>query len=264
MCTCEGCKCNIGAQLEKRREKEKVHQFLMGLDDTLYGTVRSNMLAADPLSTLNRVYSILIQQERANTITRAKEEKGEVIGLAVQTYSRTRGRGEVKDKSTNCTHCKRSGHETDFCFQLIGYPDWWGDRPWGEGWISGKGKGLPQQQRTGLGAGNGRGGAVRANVAQTTTGGADKSGTSGTVTDMASVGLSNEQWMILHDMVNNHKTGTGERMTGKHDNILWIIDTGATNHMTANLKYMTDLREIAGCPVGLPDGQHTVATKEDL
>ncbi|KAH0633219.1 hypothetical protein KY284_036005 [Solanum tuberosum] len=43
---------------------------------------------------------------------------------------------------------------------------------------------------------------------------------------MASVGLSNEQWLILRDMVNNHKTGTDERMTG------------------------------------LPDGQHTIATKE--
>ncbi|KAK4707104.1 hypothetical protein R3W88_033353 [Solanum pinnatisectum] len=43
MCTCDGCKW-----------KKKDHQFLMGLDDTLYGTVRSNMLVADRLLTLNR------------------------------------------------------------------------------------------------------------------------------------------------------------------------------------------------------------------
>ena len=79
---------------------------------------------------------------------------------------------------------------------------------------------------------------------------------------MASIGLSNEQWMILRNMVNNHKTGTGERMIAKHDEILWIIDTGASNHMTANLKCMTDLREVAGCPVRLPNGQYTVATKK--
>ncbi|XP_068466567.1 uncharacterized protein [Phaseolus vulgaris] len=48
-CTCGGCKCGIGAQLEKRREEEKVHQLLMGLDDASYGTVRSNILASDPL-----------------------------------------------------------------------------------------------------------------------------------------------------------------------------------------------------------------------
>jgi len=59
-CTCCGCKCGIGAQLKKRREEEKVHQFLMGLDDASYGTVRSNILASDPLSSLNRVYAMLV------------------------------------------------------------------------------------------------------------------------------------------------------------------------------------------------------------
>jgi hypothetical protein len=56
-CTCEGCKCNIKAKLEKQREEEKVHQFLMGLDDVLYGTNRSSLLATDPLPSLNRVYA---------------------------------------------------------------------------------------------------------------------------------------------------------------------------------------------------------------
>ncbi|KAH0751782.1 hypothetical protein KY285_004930 [Solanum tuberosum] len=105
-------------------------------------------------------------------------------------------------------------------------------------------------------------GEVRANASETTTEGAGRSGTTSTVTDMAIVGLSNEQWLILRDMVNNHKIGMNERMTGKHDKIPWIIDTGASNHMTANLKCMTDLCEVVGCPMGLLDGRHTTATKE--
>ncbi|CAK7355749.1 unnamed protein product [Dovyalis caffra] len=32
----------MASKLERRREEEKVHQFLMGLDDIIYGTVRSN------------------------------------------------------------------------------------------------------------------------------------------------------------------------------------------------------------------------------
>ncbi|KAJ8639770.1 hypothetical protein MRB53_016464 [Persea americana] len=67
--------------LEKRREEEKVHQFLMGLDDINYGTVRSNILAADHLPSMNRVYSTLVQEERMKNVTRAKEERGEVMGL---------------------------------------------------------------------------------------------------------------------------------------------------------------------------------------
>ena len=73
-CTCRGCKCNIAAQLEKSKEEERVRQLLMGLDKVVYGTIHSNLLTADPLPSLNRTYSTLIQEERMKAITRAKEE----------------------------------------------------------------------------------------------------------------------------------------------------------------------------------------------
>lgn len=53
VCKCGGCECNIGGKLEKKREEEKVHQFLMGLDDAMYGTVRSNILSMDLLPSLS-------------------------------------------------------------------------------------------------------------------------------------------------------------------------------------------------------------------
>ena len=33
MCRCGGCKCNIGGELDNKREEERLDQFLMGLDD---------------------------------------------------------------------------------------------------------------------------------------------------------------------------------------------------------------------------------------
>lgn len=80
LCTCGGCKCDIASQFEKRREEERVHQFLMGLDNSMYGIVRSNMLATNPLPSLNRVDSTLIQEERMKAITQAKEEHREIVG----------------------------------------------------------------------------------------------------------------------------------------------------------------------------------------
>ena len=62
-CTCGKCTCDLSSVLEKRREEEKVHLFLLGLDDAVYGTVRSNILAQEPLPNLNKVYSVLIQEE---------------------------------------------------------------------------------------------------------------------------------------------------------------------------------------------------------
>ncbi|KAK2405521.1 putative mitochondrial protein [Trifolium repens] len=63
-------------------------------------------------------------------------------------------------------------------------------------------------------------------------------------------------------MLRAQKTNPSEKMTGKHCTIPWIIDTGASNHMTGSVMSMHDLHNIQSCPVGLPDGQHTTATKE--
>lgn len=83
-CRCGGNNWDIASKLQKRKEEERVHQFLMGLDDATYGTVRSNLLATGSLPTLNRVYSTMIQ-ERVRMITRTIEERGEVMSLAAQT-----------------------------------------------------------------------------------------------------------------------------------------------------------------------------------
>lgn len=105
LCTYGGCKCDVGIKMEKQREEEKVHQFLMGLDDVLYGTVRSNLLATDPLPTLNRVYATLVQEERVRTISRGKEERGEVVGFSAQARGRTKGLAESKDRNMVCLNC---------------------------------------------------------------------------------------------------------------------------------------------------------------
>jgi len=46
-------------------------------------------------------------------------------------------------------------------------------------------------------------------------------------------------------------------MTGKQ--VSWIIDTGASNHMTENLSDLHKLRTISPCLVGLPNGSNIVA-----
>nr|GEV36392.1 retrovirus-related Pol polyprotein from transposon TNT 1-94 [Tanacetum cinerariifolium] len=67
--------------------------FLMGLDESVYGTLRSNILAQDPLPNLNKAYSILIREERVNMMMRGKDEKPKLMALATQ--NRTENVGEI-------------------------------------------------------------------------------------------------------------------------------------------------------------------------
>ncbi|XP_072066096.1 uncharacterized protein [Arachis hypogaea] len=132
-CTCGGCKCSIGSQLEKRREEEKVHQLLMGLNDVSYATMRSSILATDPLPSLNRVYMMLIQEESVKTITKSADERGLIVGLVAHVGNKARRGGEHGEKAVTCSKCGKNGHDVKECFQIVGYPEWWGDRPRHEG-----------------------------------------------------------------------------------------------------------------------------------
>ena len=248
-CTCGGCKCGIGAQLEKRREEEKVHQLLMGLDDASYGTVRSNILASDPLPSLNRVYAMLVQEERVRMMAKSTEERGLVVGLAMQANYKEKGRGDMVEKLMTCSHCGKNGHDMKGCFQLIGYPEWWGDRPKSEGkW---KGRGCQGMRN--------KGNPTRANVAHAS-GSNSQANNDDKKLEMA--GLTNEQWKVLVDMISKQKSNESEKMTGKSIWDLWIIDSGASNHMTGSLENLSEKETIQGCPVGLPDGERVLACEQ--
>ena len=72
------------------------------------------------------------------TIARYKEDRGEIMGLAARVKGKARG--ETRNRSQICAHCHRTGHDQSECFQVIGYPEWWGDRPRSDGITGGRGK----------------------------------------------------------------------------------------------------------------------------
>ncbi|KAK9089310.1 hypothetical protein Scep_028392 [Stephania cephalantha] len=57
------CTCGLAKVLVGEREKEKVHRFLMGLNEK-YKIVRSQILNTEPLPSLCRVYAQVAQEER--------------------------------------------------------------------------------------------------------------------------------------------------------------------------------------------------------
>ncbi|XP_016466380.1 uncharacterized protein LOC107789126 [Nicotiana tabacum] len=61
------CICAAKEDLQKEKEEDKVHQFLMGLNEVYVG-VRSNLLMMQPLPSLDNVYNILLQDEKQRKI----------------------------------------------------------------------------------------------------------------------------------------------------------------------------------------------------
>ena len=63
------CKCGAADTILQLAEQDKVHQFLMGLDDEAFSTVRSQILALDKLPTIDKVFNMVQQEEAHKKVT---------------------------------------------------------------------------------------------------------------------------------------------------------------------------------------------------
>lgn len=133
-------------------EEEKVHMFLMGLDEARFGNVCTNIIGMESLPELNSVYQRVVREERRLQTSRV-ETRQEAAGFlvksepsqsenqpnsgAITAVARSRG-GMVYSQ------CGRTGHDKKDCWQIIGFPDWWTERnQMGERGGRGRGRGWP-------------------------------------------------------------------------------------------------------------------------
>jgi len=114
-CTCKGCTCGVAEKIIAMYKADKAYQFLMGLNDEAYSTIRSQILALDPLSTLDRIFNMTQQEDshKKLMITRdTQTESSMAFTMREQTH--------VYEKGT-CKICGRYGHEESVCYEVIGY-----------------------------------------------------------------------------------------------------------------------------------------------
>lgn len=145
VCTCSGCKCEAASKIVAMYEEDKVHQFLMGLNNEAYSTIRSQILAMDPLPSLDRIFNITQQEEKHKQVVINRDQRGDsVMAFAVKEQPK------MVEKGT-CKVCGRFGHEESSCYEVIGYPPGWGTRGRGRGQRGGR------NNRGGRGVCRGRG-----------------------------------------------------------------------------------------------------------
>ncbi|XP_031478747.1 uncharacterized protein LOC116249687 isoform X1 [Nymphaea colorata] len=126
MCSCGGMK-----SYSEQIQREHVIQFLMGLNDS-YNAVRGQILLLDPLPNVNKVYAMVLQEEKQREARFSGSANGGTAALAVKQserfkshdanyggFYRTKGGRQIRPV---CSHCRGIRHIKEKCFKLIGYP----------------------------------------------------------------------------------------------------------------------------------------------
>lgn len=72
------CTCAAAEVYAKDYEEEKVHQFLMGLDDARYGNVCTTLIGMETLSDINSVYQRVIREENRIGASRLEPKEAPV------------------------------------------------------------------------------------------------------------------------------------------------------------------------------------------
>ncbi|XP_057548190.1 uncharacterized protein LOC130826613 [Amaranthus tricolor] len=82
-CKCGKCTCDVSKQHVKHREDDMLQQFLLGLYSEYYTQIRSNILAQDPLPSLNKAYQQVSQEELVRGFARVQDEPSLPVGFVV-------------------------------------------------------------------------------------------------------------------------------------------------------------------------------------
>ncbi|XP_040950991.1 uncharacterized protein [Gossypium hirsutum] len=120
VCSCPtSCSCGVFATLQKYHDNDYVIRFLKGLYDR-FAAVRSQIMLIDPLPTINKAFSLVIQQERH--LLAASSSQLFVSNTLRQHPSSRKSQPKSASDSRQCTFCGKSRHTVDTCYEKHGYP----------------------------------------------------------------------------------------------------------------------------------------------
>ena len=130
-CKISNCPCGINAQLDEYEKQVTLSQFLMGLNEQ-FTTTRGHILLMKPLPDISQAYAMLLQDENQRNSTNVTTSITDSLAMNARFQSTTNTnkakpkREDRKGLNTGqvCDYCHLSGHIKDKCFALHGYPEW--------------------------------------------------------------------------------------------------------------------------------------------
>ncbi|KAF7148340.1 hypothetical protein RHSIM_Rhsim03G0137800 [Rhododendron simsii] len=118
------CSCGATRIIDEYQQRARTIQFLMGLDDT-YILVRGQILLMDPIPTVSKAFSLVLQEERQRSIV-SQPPLSDAAALMARGGANFHRDTQLKkphnSKRPTCEHCNWVGHVKDKCYKLHGYP----------------------------------------------------------------------------------------------------------------------------------------------
>ncbi|XP_022878639.1 uncharacterized protein LOC111396434 [Olea europaea var. sylvestris] len=128
ICSCGKCVRGGSKKLSEHYQMEYVMSFLMGLNDT-YAQVWRQLLLMDPIPFINKVFSLVSQEEHQRSVNTSTSNPATEDSIAFYTKidpkkggSRQMHNKFQRKERPMCTYCGIAGHSVDKCYKLHGYP----------------------------------------------------------------------------------------------------------------------------------------------
>ena len=119
-CSCGKCTCGVNNKITNLQHQDSLMQFLNGLNDS-YSQVRTQILMIEPITSIDKAFSLVIQEERQRCLGFNVNPSVESTALAAKNQGFNQSSSLLSNNSKNfkgntgkerpmCSHCGKVGH----------------------------------------------------------------------------------------------------------------------------------------------------------
>ena len=131
-CSCGKCTCGVNDNINSLQHQDSLMQFLNGLNDA-YSQVQTQILMMESTPSIDKAFSLVIQEERQRSLGFNLGSSVETTALAVKNQSFTHSSGFTINSGKNfkgnawkgrpmCSYCVKLGHIKEKCYKLVDFP----------------------------------------------------------------------------------------------------------------------------------------------
>lgn len=121
--SCHNCDCCKA--MNKKAEQSKIVKFLAGLNES-YAIIRSQIIMKKNVPDLSEIYNLLDQDFNQKNLSSLQNASAFQVSSTSQVpavvYATQSNYHHQKQQKPICTHCGYTGHTTDTCYKIHDYP----------------------------------------------------------------------------------------------------------------------------------------------